>query len=83
MSGGCFDYAFAQVDHFVISLRHKVEDSDYNSLPAVAAKMEQIACAAEHIAALMREAEWFYSGDTDDESFLKRVRGIDERYVDE
>lgn len=33
--------------------------------------------SARQLAAVAREAEWLYSGDTSEESFLRRVRALE------
>jgi hypothetical protein len=40
-------------------------------------KLKEIQVMADHTAALMREVEWLYSGDTGDESFMARVAEIE------
>lgn len=85
MSGGSFYYAYKRVETFVEELDAKLrravahpedagdEDSDYEppqefSLDTLA-RLTEIARMSEHVAKLMREAEFLYSGDTSEESF--------------
>lgn len=47
----------------------------------VASKLEAIADLAEFTAKLMKEAEWLYSGDTSEDTFLLRVTGIKNEWI--
>jgi hypothetical protein len=47
--------------------------------PEVAAKLAEIAALVDHVAKLAREAEWLYSGDTGEETFMRRVQEIEEK----
>lgn len=86
MSGGSFDYAYSRVQDFADELGAKLDnwnkkteygDALYEFEPATLAKLREIERQARHVAALMKEAEWLYSGDTGDESFMERVRQIE------
>jgi hypothetical protein len=44
--------------------------------PQVAAKLAEIAAIVDHAAKLAKEAEWLYSGDTGEETFMWRVAKI-------
>lgn len=87
MSGGSFNYAYYGVTSFVGELGDKIERADevnewgekpYAYSPEVIAKLKEIQSACTFAAALMKEAEWLYSGDTCEESFLERVTQIAE-----
>jgi len=43
----------------------------------VACKLSEIAAFADYVGALMKEAEWLYSGDTGEDTFTQRVREIE------
>ena len=43
----------------------------------VACKLAEIAAFADYIAALMKEAEWLYSGDTGEDTFIERMKQIE------
>lgn len=85
MSGGSFDYAYSRVNDFADELglkldKNDVEDGDgwkvgFNV--STVAKLREIEALARRTAALMKEAEWLYSGDTGEESFAERVRHIE------
>jgi hypothetical protein len=47
--------------------------------PAVAVKLAEIAAIVDHVAKLAREAEWLYSGDTGEDTFMERVARIEEK----
>lgn len=88
MSGGSFDYAFSRVSMFADDLCAKLDEHDraneygqtpYSFSPAVRAKLLEIEAIARYTAKLMQEAEWLYSGDTGEDSFLARVREIEGR----
>jgi hypothetical protein len=87
MSGGAFNYAYNRVDEFASELKLRLEqrnESDgYGGHPnqvndEVFSALTRLQAMAEVMAKLMREAEWLYSGDTGDDSFLRRVREITE-----
>jgi hypothetical protein len=86
VSGGSFDYAFCRVSQFSDELAVKLDENEKpdeyghseNLGPAVVAKLRNIEALARRCSALMREAEWLYSGDTGEESFLGRVAEIEE-----
>lgn len=84
MSGGSFDYAYSSVGDFADELSDKLSRNDveedgwkYGFELATIAKLREIEAIARKTAALMKEAEWLYSGDTGDESFMERVRHIE------
>ncbi len=86
MSGGSFNYAYSHMAMFADELAQKLDDWDitdeygyktYSFKPETLAKLREIQIAAERIAKLMREAEWLYSADTSDDSFMRRVAEIE------
>lgn len=86
MSGGSFDYACYRVDQFADELGLRLDEFDKKDEwgyqpnkfePATLAKLREIEALARHTAKLMKEAEWLYSGDTGDDSFMERVREIE------
>lgn len=85
MSGGAFDYAFSRVDSFACELQNRLDERDRkdewgytpNAVSDTAfAALKEIQREAERLAKLMREVEWFYSGDTGEDTFLARVEGV-------
>ncbi len=87
MSGGSFDYAYARMHEFAEELRDMLSQQGQRKdgweigtwEPAVAAKLAEIAAIVDHAAKLAREAEWLYSGDTGEETFMWRVAKIEEK----
>jgi hypothetical protein len=86
MSGGSFNYAYNRVVEFADDLAHKLDNHDaidrygetpYNFNQVVLDKLREIEYIARYAAILMREAEWLYSGDTSETSFLKNVTEIE------
>jgi len=86
MSGGSFDYACYRVEQFADDLGLRLDEFDkkdeWGYQPnkfeaATLAKLREIEALARHTAKLMKEAEWLYSGDTSDDSFMERVREIE------
>jgi len=84
MSGGSFDYAFSHVDRFADELEVKLDPAYRDGYgepldfePATVAKLREILALATCTAKLIREAEWLFSGDTGDESFMRRVLEIE------
>ena len=87
MSGGSFDYAYARMHDFADNLRDRLTQQGQVDdgwkvgtwEPAVAAKLAEIAALVDHAAKLAREAEWLYSGDTGEDTFMQRVARIEEK----
>jgi len=86
MSGGSFNYAYGTVYQFADDLRVKLDEFDkadefgdkrYKFEPETMSKLREIERLARYTARLMKEAEWLYSGDTSDASFMKRVGEIE------
>lgn len=78
MSGGSFDYAFFRVEMFANELEDKLAKNELGEVPPeVTARLARLVVEARRLAALMKEAEWLYSGDTGDASFLARVAKIE------
>lgn len=87
MSGGHFDYAYRHVNNFADSLEidilnNSVKDEadewaycpDYNE--EVLGELTKILNQARYLSEMMKEAEWLYSGDTGEESFMERIKEI-------
>ena len=88
MSGGSFDYAYSRTDMFADELGLKIDQVDevnewgekpYKFEPSTLAKLKEIEKLARYTAQLMKEAEWLYSGDTGDDSFMRRVAEIEKQ----
>lgn len=87
MSGGSFDYAYERPARFANELRNKLreqgKDPRSEGWPApvwntdVACALSKIAAFADYVSALMKEAEWLYSGDTSEDTFAERLRQIE------
>lgn len=86
MSGGSFDYAYSRVDQFADNLGLRLDQHDtinewhsktYDFKPETREKLREIEHLARHVARFMREAEWLYSGDTGDATFMERVAEIE------
>ena len=87
MSGGSFNYAYCRVNEFADDLGMRIDEADAidefgyqpnKFSPAVLSSLRSIESLARLTAQLMREAEWLYSGDTSEESFLARAAKIAE-----
>lgn len=85
MSGGSFDYAYGRTQHFADELKNKLDERGkinewgempYNFRDDVIATLEDIHKLAEMAARMMKEAEWLYSGDTGEDTFMARVKEI-------
>lgn len=77
MSGGSFDYAYRHAHLFAEELDARIASGMQEEFwPETLAKLREIVALARYTAKMMREAEWLYSGDTSDESFLERVGEI-------
>jgi hypothetical protein len=88
MSGGSFDYACYKVLQFSDELKNKLEaqgkDLQHDGYPQpkweshVSDKLYEIAQLSEYVGLLMKEAEWLYSGDTGEDTFISRMHKIEE-----
>ena len=87
MSGGSFDYAYRRMMDFADDLRNKLAEQgqvvdgwEVGTWPAeVAVKLEEILHLVDYAAKLAKEAEWLYSGDTGEDTFMERVAKIEEK----
>ena len=87
MSGGSFDYAYARMHEFADDLRDMLSQQGQKKdgwevgtwEPQVAAKLAEIAALVDYAAKLAKEAEWLYSGDTGEDTFMERVSKIEEK----
>lgn len=82
MSGGSFNYAYQKVYDFADELRNKIDENSkpdsygevrYGYDGQTIFRLRQIEEMARKTAALMKEAEWLYSGDTGPETFAARL----------
>lgn len=80
MSGGSFDYAYEKVVSFANDLKESLENEPDFYSQLVVNKLKEIERIADKTAKLMKEVEWLYSGDTVEESFMERVREIEEKH---
>jgi hypothetical protein len=85
MSGGAFDYAYAKVRSFADELELKIhknnetdvyDEAPYGYRPDTLEALDCIREEALRVSQFMREAEWLYSGDIGEETFLKRIENI-------
>jgi hypothetical protein len=84
MSGGSFGYAYEHAVQFAKDLEDKLSAaaeraSDAQECPPefepeTNEKLRHIAALARHVGALMKEAEWLYSGDNGEESFARNLQ---------
>ena len=81
MSGGSFNSAYQKTQYFSDELESRLDESvdsdDWKPEPQTADKLREIVKIARYAARLMKEVEWLYSGDTGDESFMRRVEVIE------
>jgi len=81
VSGGSFDYAYARLNDFADEAEAKIAQNgvpdrwgDCQTMPDwVLAEMRQMVLEARSLAKRMRAAEWLYSDDIGEETFLKWV----------
>lgn len=80
MSGGVFNYAYGRVTAFADDLENRIAEDELDEVPRdteVTARLTRLVREARRLAALMKEAEWFYSDDIEEETFMKRVAQIE------
>ena len=73
MSGGSFDYAYCVVQRFADDLALRLDEFDKTDDCGDQQNLIEPATLAK----LMKEAEWLYSGDIGDDSFMARVAKIE------
>lgn len=78
MSGGSFDYVYYRVSEFADQLDEKLSEKDDSMTDEVRKEMVAISNKAHLLWKEMKEVEWYYSGDTGNESFLERLKSIRE-----
>lgn len=79
MSGGSFDYAYSRVLTFADDLADMLEQTYLSEFqPETLTKLREIAILSRKTALLMYAVEWLYSGDTTEQSFMERVRKVEE-----
>lgn len=86
MSGGSFDYAYWKAEQFAdeleVMLSKQDEVNEWNEKPyymeeATRVKLQEIEKMVRTASKMMKEVEWLYSGDTGEDSFMKRVAEIE------
>ena len=79
MGGGSFDYAFNRLVTFADELEQKLDDELHPGNAEVRLRLRRLVSEARRLAPIMKEAEWLYSGDTGEDTFLRRVGELDAR----
>ena len=84
MSGGAFDYAYSKVNEFADQLELRLEQATTSPgdwLSDIPASVRDVLLdtvnEARIAAAKMKAVEWYFSGDTGDETLLKDVMQAD------
>ena len=81
MSGGSFNYAYQKAQWFADDLEERLDvtvpENGWTPEPETTKTLREIVKIARYAARLMKEAEWLYSGDTGDDSFMERVMEIE------
>ena len=81
MSGGSFNYAYSRVQDFAEALQAKIDENDkparHGDAPRLPAQLlialAGIASDARELAVKMRAAEWLYSHDIGEETFMRWI----------
>lgn len=74
MSGGHFDYAYQRVQNFADDLESQLGEYDENSEMYDALRAVMI--TSRYTARMMKAAEWLYSGDIGEDTFIDRLGAI-------
>lgn len=83
MSGGAFNYAYSHVGIFADDLgtrldqRDKVDEWGYTPNKVgdeTYARLREIEALARHVAKLMKDVEWMYSGDIGEDDLLRTMK---------
>lgn len=88
MSGGSFNYAFGTVSQFADELDVRIDtnntENERGYMPGYSAEtiaaLKEIEYYARFTSDLMKEAEWLYSGNIGEETFINRVLEIKRKY---
>jgi len=70
MSGGAFDYAYSRTAQFADDLELRLGDAAHHG-PDVVARLTQLVIDARALSEQMRAAEWLFSGDIGQDTFMK------------
>ena len=72
MSGGAFNYAYGRVSQFADDLELRLGDAaEYG--PEVVAMLTQLVIDARAISRQMHAAEWLFSSNIGEDTFIKRM----------
>jgi hypothetical protein len=72
MSGGSFGYAYSHVGTFAEDLELHMKESPGAWGPEVEARLHQLVADARALSSQMHAAEWLYSGDIGEDTFIAR-----------
>lgn len=88
MSGGAFDFVYFRISEFARELDEmldrqgeKTEYIEYYKIePEIESYLRKTAELARMVSKLAKEAEWYFSGDTGPENYIKYVKEILKEY---
>jgi len=89
MSGGHFgDYDYYKVSQFAYELEEEIQNNNvkdeyyfgHNCSPEVIEYLKEQLPKLRKMADIMRHIDYLYSGDHGDDSFMERVREVEEKY---
>jgi hypothetical protein len=72
MSGGAFDYAYSRTAQFADDLELRLGDAA-QCWPEAINNLAQLVIDARALSQRMRAAEWLFSGDIGQDTFLERM----------
>jgi hypothetical protein len=75
MSGGSFDYAYSRAQSFAMDLEARLDDgSEWE--PETVRRLRLLVEAVRSAADGMHAAEWLYSGDIGEDTFMARTEAL-------
>lgn len=82
MSGGHFNdsgYVYYKISQFADELENELEEKKYFAEyePEVLKIMKEALPSIRRTAKMMKEIDYYFSGDTGEESFLRRIKELD------
>ena len=83
MSGGSLKKAHVHVIQFADDLENRIAADDIDDVPRdtnMVVRLTKLVPEARRLAALMKEADLFYSDDIGEETFMHRVAQIEDEY---
>lgn len=77
MSGGAYDYKYWQIGDLADDILTDVKQKRFSENSEAEAKVKEIAKNLDKLSKMAKEVEWWASGDTGPDTFLHRIKEIE------